>query len=676
VLLALVAVVFALYGQTARHAFLSYDDGSYITENPHVAGGLTLANARWAFAEFHSANWHPLTWLSHQLDVSLFQLEAGRHHLVNAALHALNACLCFLFLRRATGALWPSALCALLFAVHPQRVESVAWAAERKDVLSGAFFFLTLLAYERYARAPSPARYAGVALALALGLLAKPMLVTLPAVLLLLDAWPLARAPGRPWRALVLEKLPLGALCLGSAALTWLAQSAGDAVRSTAVLGLAARLATAVLGTLAYLRQAVWPAGLCFFYPHPAFVAPETFAPLGPRVLLGFLGLGAATVGAFLLRRRAPAVLTGWLWMLLMLLPVIGIVQVGAQFHADRYAYLPLLGATLALVFGLDALVPAAADASRARRALFGLGLAAAAALAAVTARQVATWHDMHTLCERALAVTERNYVAHEHLALLLQKEGDLAGAESHYLSTLAIAPRLYDAHSNLGAVYMQLGRRAEARAQYEEALRLQPDFLDARLNWGMLCELEDDLVGAEAHYERATREHPESAAAWLKLGDVALRTLDPARAGEAYATALARAPGTALAAEAEAGLGQALAERGRAEEAREHLERALGLAPDAPRALHALAWLLATSEREELRDPKRAAELLDRCRARGEAPNWMHLHVLAAVLAAQGRYPDAVRAAAEAEAHAPAAEWPRLRAERHEYEAGRALVR
>ncbi|HEX6882082.1 MAG TPA: tetratricopeptide repeat protein [Planctomycetota bacterium] len=537
--LALALAVAVLYAQTARHEFVSYDDGSYLTENPRVAGGLTARNVRWAFTAFHSSNWHPLTWLSHQLDVELFGLAPGPHHLVGAGLHALNAALLLFFLARATGQLAPSFLVALLFAVHPQRVESVAWASERKDLLAGLFFCATLLAYERWTRAPSRARYAAIVVALALGLLAKPMLVSLPLVLLALDLWPLGRVGRVPLARLLAEKLPLVALCVASAAVTLLAQSRGGAVQPVEALGLPARFATAVLGTTTYLVKLVWPTGLAFFYPHPAVVAPETFEPFGPRVLLGALVLALVTAAAVGLRRRAPWFLAGWAWMGVMLLPVIGIVQVGEQLCADRYVYLPMVGALLVLVFGLEASVRAA----RARQALYALGLVAAGLLAWRAEVQVGTWRDSGTLCRRALAVTERNYVAHEHLGLFLQRQGDLAGAEREYQAVLAITTALPSTYINLGAIHAGLGRRAEARAAFETALERDPDFLKARLSLGYFLETTGDLAGAREQYARAAREHPDQVGPWERLAIVCqgLGRTEEARAAEERARALGR---------------------------------------------------------------------------------------------------------------------------------------
>jgi len=667
--LALVLVVAALYAQTARHEFVSYDDGAYLTENAHVAGGLTAANVRWAFTDFHSANWHPLTWLSHQLDVELFGLAPGPHHLVNAALHACSSVLCFVFLRRATGSTWASALVALLFAVHPQRVESVAWASERKDVLAGVFFFLTLLAYERHARAPSPARYGLVVLCLALGLLAKPMLVSVPLVLLLLDLWPLERsvfpkpAPGSPVPSpslapthpgesargrfsygLFLEKVPLLLLAGASALVTLIAQRAGGAVQPMESLALPARLATAVLGTVTYLRQAFWPTGLCFFYPHPALVAGGVFEPFGWRVWLALIALVAVTLVAWRLHARHPCLLVGWGWFLVMLLPVVGIVQVGSQFCADRYAYLPLLGPTIALVF----LGREIAGGLRLARAAFGFGLGIAALDAAVAYRQIGTWRDSSTLAARALGVTDRNYVAHEHMGLWLQRKGELEAAKEHYLAALESAPYLPSSHQDLGAVHALLGQRAEAEAQFSEALRLAPDHFQARMSLGYLHQREGDLEGALPHYEIASQQHPDKLEAWIQLAELefALGLHAEARATFQRAEALA---GSAAGLE----LGQSLSQ-----------------VPEERQA-----WVLATSAPPE-RDPARALALLEECAARHPGGSWRHARVRAAALAAAGRFEEAVGSAAEASALAPPPEWPRLKLERELYAAGKALGR
>jgi len=662
VCLALVATVALVYARTATHGFVSFDDGSYLTENEHVRGGLSLDGLRWAFGAFHSANWHPLTWLSHQLDWQLFGAWAGGHHLVGAGLHALAACLLYLFLARTTAKPWPSVLVAFLFALHPQRVESVAWASERKDVLAGVFFFALLLAHARHAERPAPARLALVAALLALGLLAKPMLVTVPLVLLVLDRWPLARALA-PLQA-ALEKWSLFLLSGASAAVTLLAQRAGGAVRNFDEFDLPTRFATAVLGFWRYVADAVWPVGLAFYYPHPAQVDPEHWQALGPATWFALAGLVALGVLAWRLRLRAPCVPAGLAWMGLMLLPVIGLVQVGAQFVADRYAYLPQVGLILALVFGLEPLLTGAA----ARRAAWAFGAFLCVASGTLAWRQVGTWQDSVTMATRALQVTERNHVAHQHLGLELQRRRDFQGAREQYLAALAIAPRMHDTLSNLGAVHMQLGEHAEARRRYEEALRVRPGFLDALLNLGLLAELADDLEGALGWYRRAAGANPEAPEAWTKLGDGELATGRNAEAEAAYRHALALRPTWA---DARAGLAEALLERGAEREA-----LALVAGPELAthvRALHVEARILCGAREPALRDPARAAARLQAC-PEGAQPGWAHLRALAWWLARTGRFEDAARAVTEASASAPRQAWAALTAERTAFQARRAI--
>ncbi len=334
--LTLAAITFAVFGQTAGFGFVNYDDNDYVYDNPVVARGLTLKGIVWAFS-CHASNWHPLTWLSHELDCQLYGLNPSGHHLTNVLLHTATVIALFLVLRQMTGALWRSAFVAAVFAIHPLRVESVAWVAERKDVLSGLFFMLTIGAYVRYARRPwSPARYGLVVLLFALGLMCKPMLVTLPVVLLLLDYWPLQREESRKLSGLVLEKLPLLALSAASCVVTLLAQN--GAIQSTELYSMPMRYANALVSGMVYLGQMVWPAGLAVFYPYPHNGLPAWEVALAGMLLAGL------SAGAWGRRRKQPWLLVGWLWYLVMLLPVVGVIQVGGQAHADRYTYLPQIG--------------------------------------------------------------------------------------------------------------------------------------------------------------------------------------------------------------------------------------------------------------------------------------------------------------------------------------------
>ncbi len=534
----LFAGTFLLYLPLRGNGFVDYDDGSYITKNPEVLAGLTRDGVRWAFAEFHSANWHPLTWLSHMLDVELFGLDAGRHHLVNAGLHALNAALLFLFLAAATRGFWPSVAVAALFAAHPLRVESVAWASERKDVLSGAFFFAALLAYTSYVKRPGLPRYALVAGLFGLGLLAKPMLVTFPLLLLLLDAWPFGRFQRERWQRLALEKAPLFLLALASSLVTVAAQRAGEALRTFEALPLATRVANAFLAYAAYVAKSAWPRDLAIFYPHPGLVFDD-YTPWSLPGSAAALGIASVSALALFQTRRWPWFFVGWFWYLILALPVIGILQVGAQWIADRYAYLPTIGLYVAVAFGIARRFPTPRG-----QALLGLtGLVLAALLACGTLKQLAYWKDTRTLFEHALAVTERNYVAHMNLGFLEHHEGHLEAAETHYLAALEIAPRLADAHSNLGGLCYSRDEYAEARMHLERALEIDPSFTKARLNLGLVQRELGDREGALSEFRTALAREPDSLEAAATLA-AELALADRSReARDVLSSALRRRP-------------------------------------------------------------------------------------------------------------------------------------
>ena len=518
VALCLFGVALALYAPVARFPFIEFDDPGYVRDNPHLAHGLTGEMVRWAFTSAgYQYNWHPLTWLSHALDVQLFGFDAGRHHLENACLHALNAALLFLALRALTGRHWPSALAAALFALHPLRVESVAWVAQRKDVLAGTFFCLTLLAYARHARAPSRGRMAVVAVALAAGLMAKPTLVALPFLLVLLDVWPLGRlSSGRIRGGLLVEKLPLFALSLASIALTLIAQGVGGALAVS--IPLVERLANVPLAYLTYLRQALWPCKLAVLYPHPALVEPEH-----SRLVAGggaLLVLGILTWLALRAWRRRPWLLVGWCWFLGWLVPMIGFVQVGNQAHADRYAYLALIGLELALAWSAAELV--GSQASRIAAAVLGLG-----ALALVSAYQLAFWRSSQTLFERALAVTDRNFVIENQLGLVLG-ERDLDGALRHFEAAAAIRPGFFEAELNAGKARYRKGELSAARAAFERAVASKPTSGEAHLFLAIVLGREGDHERADAELARALEREPglvDDARA-RKLGEALLERL------------------------------------------------------------------------------------------------------------------------------------------------------
>jgi hypothetical protein len=475
----LLALVLVLYGRTRDHGFVAYDDPLYVSENPVIARGLTREGVGWAFG-FHAGNWHPLTWLSHMLDVQLFGLRPGAHHLVSAALHAGNAALLFALVRRLTGAGWSALLVAALFALHPLRVESVAWASERKDVLSGAFWLLTSLAYARYARLGGAGRYALVLACLALGLMAKSMLVTLPLVLWLLDAWPLRRSAGAGARRAALEKLPLLALALAAGSATLWIQGSEGAVGGLRSLSLPERASNALLSYWVYTWKTLWPTGLACFVPHPVAVTPPeelASALFWPGMLAGS-ALVALSALAWHLRRARPHLFAGWAWYLLSAAPVIGFVQVGQQAYADRYTYLPTIGLALAFALELRAWV----QRRPAVRPWAVAGSAAAlCALLPLTARQIDTWRDSRTLFTHAAQATERNYLARTFLGIVARRAGESETARAHLEQALEDNKLHVPAMFELGLTLEDLGDLAGARRQLKRALRNAPDHAGAQ---------------------------------------------------------------------------------------------------------------------------------------------------------------------------------------------------
>ena len=662
--LALALATLLLYAPVAGNAFVDYDDGSYVTKNPDVLAGLTREGVTWAFTRTHSSNWHPLTWLAHMLDVELFGLDAGKHHLVNAGLHALNAGLLVVALVALTRRFWPCVVVAALFAVHPLRVESVAWASERKDVLSATFFFLALIAHAAFVRRPSPERRLAVAAAMVLGLLAKPMLVTLPFVLLLLDRWPLGRKAPFAW--LVREKLPLVFLAFLSCIATVIAQHLGNAIRSVESLPLDVRLANAVVAYAAYLWKTLWPSGLAIFYPHPALVDAQAYSTAGAKVLGSLVLLALLTGLAVLQRRRRPWLLAGWLWFLGMLVPVIGIVQVGAQWMADRYAYLPLIGIYMAVVWTLDERVRT----PRARRNLVAAGLLVAVALMPVTRGQIGTWKDTRTLFERALAVTEKNYVAHINLGFLEHNLGDLDAARAHYEAALAITPTMVDALSNLGGLYWQRTEYDRAEEYFERAIAVDPQFTQAWLGLGLVHRDRGDPDRALEAFRAAVRGDPDSAAARRALAAQLRATGAVAEAVSTIEEAVRRHPQDAA---ARLGLAKALVDAGRPGEALRHLTRLARADSPALTALELQAWVLATTSDVALRDPDEALRIATGCSERSGGA-WSSLRVLAAALAANGRFPEAAGLALEAAAAAPEERQAELLEMRARFAAGEAL--
>lgn len=576
------AATVAAYWAVRGHAFLQFDDADYVTQNPAVRAGLTWQGLRWAFSSSYAGNWHPLTWLSHMADVQIFGLDAGAHHLTNLLLHVLTSLLVFRFLRRATGTIWPSAFAAALFALHPVRVESVAWIAERKDVLSGACVLLTLNAYVSWVARPSAMRMAAVVAAFALALLSKPMAVTVPFVLLLVDVWPLRRWPGEAGgpgaprlAALVREKAPLFALAAASAVVTFLVQRRAGAVQSLDAFPLALRLANVPVAYVQYLARVCWPVSLAPLYPYPASIPAWQVA--GASTVL-------AAITALVARAwsRRPYLAVGWAWFLGMLVPVIGVIQVGAQPYADRYLYLPAIGLFVMAAWG-------ARDGLAARpswtRAAAAAAVVVVLALGVLTWRQARYWADSVTLWERTVAVTRDNYRAYTNLGYALAEAGDRSRARGAYEDAIRINPAYANARNYYGLLLGDMGDQARAAAEFEAALGVRPRFVQARNNLGLARAAENRMDEALAAFSEALRLDPSFtpartnlAIAYVKLG----RTQD---ALAEFERVVAEAPQTA---QARLNLASALAAAGRPKDALPQFEAAARLGGD-PADVHYL---------------------------------------------------------------------------------------
>lgn len=507
--LLLLAATLLAYLPLFSNGFVCYDDDVYVTENPAIQNGINPQSFRWAWTATYAANWHPLTWISHMLDWQLFGENPTGHHAISLVFHLLNTVLVLLVFERLTKSISCSAVVAGLFALHPLHVESVAWIAERKDVLSTFFFVLTLWFHAAFVAQPRLSRRLLVIASLALGLCAKPMLVTVPFVLLLLDWWPLQRTAS--WRNLVLEKIPLFLLAALSSVVTLLAQSAGQAVVPLTSYPLLPRLFNAPVFFITYLLKTAWPANLAIFYPHPGGFLPAWHIA-GSTILLALI-----TVGAWTWRHRHPYVLMGWLWYLGTLIPVIGVVQVGQQAVADRYTYVPLLGVFVIVVFGTATLSGKLAPKPR-RMLLITLVGSIGLVLAACTFRQVGRWRDSETLFTHALAVTGPNPVANTNLGVALGKAGRLDESVAHLREAVRLQPHDPVAHLDLGTALNEQGKSAEAVEHFARAVDLAPHFALAHANLGIVLADQGKLDQAQLHLERALTLKPDLALAHLHL--------------------------------------------------------------------------------------------------------------------------------------------------------------
>ena len=573
----LAAATLVSFWPVLHNGFINFDDPEYITENSHVLTGLTGENVRWAFKTGYAGNWHPLTWISHMLDVQWFGLNPAGHHFTSLVFHISNSILLFLVFRRMTRSTWRSAFVAGLFALHPLHVESVAWASERKDVLSAFFFMLTLWTYIRYSESRggkstmSPeVGFGNLGLlflslvCFALGLMSKPMLVTVPFVLLLLDYWPLERLPDNKTfirgvnRLLLIEKVPFLILAIIASIVTVMVQSRQGAVAAKG-LTILSRSANAMLSYSGYLEKTFWPTKLGAFYPHPATVKPELFDWFGWHMGISILLVILLSVIILRFTGGKRYFLVGWFWYIGMLVPVIGFIQVGAQGMADRYTYLPLIGIFIMVTWGVSDLIPT-------RHLKWSLGVPSAAGftiLGLLTFAQAERWQSSLVLFKHTLAVTTDNATAHFNFGAALEAKGDLPSAITHYQECLRIDPSNPDAHYNLGHVFANQGKLIEAEQEYQAALEIKPDHAPAHNNLGNIFLAQGKPDDALAEYSKAVRIEPDSAIAHNNMGKI-------------------------------------LVDQGRFGESESHFSKALKLKPDYPEARSGLALCLAAQGRYE----------------------------------------------------------------------------
>jgi Flp pilus assembly protein TadD len=620
----LAGISLAVFAKTIRYEFVNFDDDLYVYNTPAIQAGLTIKGIALTFTNPHARNWHPLTTLSHMLDCQLYGLNANGHHATNIILHIIAVLLLFRVLRQMTGAIWKSAIVAALFAVHPLHVESVAWVSERKDVLSAVFFFLMLGAYGRYARTASMARYLAVIVLFAAGLMSKPMLVSAPIVLLLLDYWPLRRfdqpslSTGKTniaerdnrrhvMQRLLLEKIPLLILSAGACVVTFALQKrAAGAIPPLPFLW---RVENAFESYMIYAWKTLWPTRLAVFYPHPN----DTLAISEVILAIGFFV--AITAAVIVFGSKRPYLVTGWFWYLVMLVPVIGLVQVGEQGHADRYTYLPHIGLFMLAVWLAGDLT--AVSYSRSRFAV-ATAVVIIVALAWVAFGQTSYWRNSKTLWSHVLAVTSDNDVAHNNLGYLCVERGELDKAISHFEAASRIRSAKRDAHYDVGSALVQMnladalarkGQSDEAMVHYEEAIQLQPNYADAYYNRGNVLFAKGRIDEAIADWEKTLQLQPNDADAYT-------------------------------------GLGNALLRKGSLRKAIANYEKALTLAPEDPHSRINIAWVLATASDASIRNGTKAVEFARKAVELSNTEDPKFLRALAAAYAEAGRFSEAIEAA------------------------------
>lgn len=624
--------VVLVFGRSVWFDFVGFDDIGTVSQNPVVTRGLTISGVAWAFSHTEVSSWVPLTTLSHMVDCQLFGLWAGGHHLTNVLLHATTSVLLFLVLWDMTGSFWRCGLVAALFALHPLRVESVAWITERKDVLSGIFFMLTLGAHTRWSRRSSTSR-AWVIIFLTLGLLCKPMLVTTPFVLLLLDHWPLQRADRIRLSRLVLEKIPLIFLSV-AASVVQLMSMPDNAVTSVSI---ATRIANATVSCGAYIAQMFWPANLAVSYPYPRH-GVGIFALIASTLLLAII-----STAVLRWRRRAPWLGVGWLWYLVMLAPVLGLIQAGEDSRADRYTYLPQIGLYIMAAW------TAASWCTGHEKRVFCVGSLAAAVLVVLsllTIRQTSHWKDSETLWNRALACTTNNGTAHYNLGTVRLQAGQTDEAITQFQQALEATPGHADTHVNLGRAFLQKGMPDAAIAHYHKAINIKPDYAQAHYSLALVLAQKGRLDEAITRYERAIEIHPPYFDAQNNLGSALLQAGRRNEAIARFKFALRINPRSA---QAHNNLAVALVQKGRIAEAVLHYEEVLKIDHRHMMAHNNLAWILSTSADASIRNGARAVELARRANELAGGADPFMLRTLAAAHAEAGHLDDALRTAQQA---------------------------
>jgi len=668
----LIIAILAVYWQVGNHAFVNYDDDKYVTENPNVRTGIILKNVKWAFTSTHAANWHPLTWLSHMMDCQIYGLNPGGHHLTNVILHILNSILLFLIFRRMTGALWKSAFIAALFALHPLHVESVAWVAERKDVLSTFFWMLTMGAYVFYTERPGIKKYLLTVSFFALGLMAKPMLVTLPFVLLLLDYWPLGRCKFRQQEStvsnstkkfssfsLVWEKTPFFVLAAVSSIVTFFVQQGAGAVRSFDVLPFTVRISNALVSYISYIGNMLWPYHLAVLYPHPNNLPMWKFVGAGLLLIL-------ISFAVIRFMRQLPYLVVGWFWYLGTLVPIIGLVQVGSQSMADRYTYVPLIGIFIMIAW----VVPDLLTRWQHRRAFLAISAGCIlSVLTMVTWMQLQYWQNSISLFEHTLNVTTDNYVMHSNMGVALVEQGKIDKAIAHYREALRIKPDDVDArynmanaltrqenfkdaiaaytevlktrpdmptaHNNMGIVLSRLGESKKAISHFREALRIKPDYRDAEYNLKIVLKKGETIKDAVTQRRPlAKRVNTNNAEAQMRLGVELFQNGDFGGAIKHFREVLKTNPELI---EAHINIGLALAYNRQIDEAVDHFQKALKINPDLAEVHNSLGVALLQKGKVE----EAGSHFKEALRIK---PNFAKAHnSLGVIMARQGRTKDAI---------------------------------